>query len=59
MVKAKEDGVVVDDKGKEVARPYTPISSPDTVGKMELLIKKYEVRNRCDMGFFVRPRGFC
>lgn len=54
MIKAKEDGLVVDDAGKEVARPYTPISSPDTVGKIEFLIKKYDVgacsRHLCAAG---------
>jgi cytochrome-b5 reductase len=44
MIKAATEGAVVDDAGKEVARPYTPISSPDTVGKIDFLIKKYDVR---------------
>lgn len=30
-----------DDKGKPVIRPYTPISTPDTQGELDLLIKHY------------------
>lgn len=41
MVQAEGDAVK-DDKGKPVARPYTPISSPYKSGTMQLLIKEYE-----------------
>lgn len=40
VVKAVGDGLK-DDKGKDVIRPYTPITSPDTPGHMDFLIKKY------------------
>lgn len=30
-----------DDKGREVIRPYTPVSSPDAVGELDFLIKEY------------------
>lgn len=43
MVRAAEDGAVVDAKGKDIARPYTPISSASHVGEVVLLIKKYDV----------------
>jgi hypothetical protein len=43
MVKAAEAGAVVDDKGKDIARPYTPTSGVDHVGELVLLIKKYDV----------------
>ncbi|KAL7414530.1 hypothetical protein BDY24DRAFT_385529 [Mrakia frigida] len=42
MVRAPEDGKVVDDSGKDVARPYTPVSSASTVGYLELIVKTYE-----------------
>jgi hypothetical protein len=54
MIKAATEGAVVDDAGKEVARPYTPISSPDTVGKIDFLIKKYDVRRSFPFGAGVR-----
>ncbi|EST08009.1 Oxidoreductase, FAD-binding domain protein [Kalmanozyma brasiliensis GHG001] len=40
VVKAVGDAVK-DDQGKDVIRPYTPITSPDTAGHMDFLIKKY------------------
>ncbi len=40
VVKAVGDGLK-DDKGKDVIRPYTPITSPDTEGHMDFLVKKY------------------
>lgn len=40
VVKAVGDGLK-DDKGKDVIRPYTPITSPDTAGHMDFLVKKY------------------
>lgn len=40
VVKAVGEGLK-DDKGKDVIRPYTPITSPDTPGHMDFLVKKY------------------
>lgn len=40
VVKAVGDGLK-DDKGKDVIRPYTPVTTPDTAGHMDFLIKKY------------------
>ncbi|KAL7414532.1 hypothetical protein BDY24DRAFT_385536 [Mrakia frigida] len=42
MLRAVEDGLIVDAKGKDIARPYTPVSTPDTVGEISFLIKKYD-----------------
>ncbi|CED83089.1 NADH-cytochrome b-5 reductase [Phaffia rhodozyma] len=42
MVKAAENGLIVDEKGNDVARPYTPISRPDLAGEVVLLVKKYD-----------------
>lgn len=42
VVKAAEEGGCVDDKGKPVIRPYTPVTAPNVEGKLELLIKRYE-----------------
>ena len=39
LVRGAED--VLDDKGKPVMRPYTPINTVDTPGKINLLIKHY------------------
>ncbi|WVR04153.1 hypothetical protein IAU60_001152 [Kwoniella sp. DSM 27419] len=36
------DNEVKDDKGKPVIRPYTPISSPEAKGGLELMIKEYK-----------------
>ncbi|PWN52216.1 ferredoxin reductase-like protein [Violaceomyces palustris] len=41
LLKAADDSVK-DKEGKSVIRPYTPTSSPDTAGEIELLVKKYE-----------------
>ncbi|CDU25307.1 related to MCR1-cytochrome-b5 reductase [Sporisorium scitamineum] len=35
------DGGLKDDAGKDVIRPYTPITSPETAGHMDFLVKKY------------------
>ncbi|SJX64026.1 probable NADH-cytochrome b5 reductase 2 [Sporisorium reilianum f. sp. reilianum] len=35
------DGSLKDDAGKDVIRPYTPITSPSTEGHMDFLVKKY------------------
>ena len=42
MCKASKEGECVNDKGKPVIRPYTPVTAPDTEGKLELLIKHYK-----------------
>lgn len=44
IVKSSADAAtpVVDDKGKPVIRPYTPISPPDLEGELTFLIKRYE-----------------
>lgn len=40
LVKGAGEGVK-DKDGKDVIRPYTPVTSPDTQGHLDLLIKKY------------------
>jgi len=42
VCKASKEGECVNDKGKPVIRPYTPVTAPDTEGKLELLIKHYK-----------------
>jgi cytochrome-b5 reductase len=42
VVKASEEGKLVDAKGKPVIRPYTPISPSDAPGELVFLIKKYD-----------------
>ncbi|KAI0776348.1 ferredoxin reductase-like C-terminal NADP-linked domain-containing protein [Trametes elegans] len=44
VVKSAADAAkpLVDDKGKPVIRPYTPISPPDQAGELTFLIKRYE-----------------
>ena len=47
LVRSPEgEGEIVDAKGKPVIRPYTPISSPDTLGEVKLMIKEYKVRRQ-------------
>ncbi|KAE8264698.1 hypothetical protein A4X09_0g6884 [Tilletia walkeri] len=41
VVKAVNDGLK-DSKDKPVIRPYTPITSPETPGHIDFLVKKYE-----------------
>ncbi|KAN0060931.1 NADH-cytochrome b5 reductase [Thecaphora frezii] len=41
VFKAVGDGLK-DENGKDVIRPYTPVSSPDTAGHIDFLIKRYE-----------------
>lgn len=41
VVKAAKEGECLNDKGKPVIRPYTPVTKPDLEGKLELLIKHY------------------
>lgn len=43
LVKASDSKALLDDKGKAVIRPYTPISGPDAKGKLELMVKNYPV----------------
>ena len=42
VVKSSDPNALVDDKGKPVVRPYTPVSPPDLEGELHLLVKKYE-----------------
>ncbi|GAA5910049.1 hypothetical protein JCM8208_000939 [Rhodotorula glutinis] len=42
VCKASKEGECVNDKGKPVIRPYTPVTAPDVEGKLELLIKHYK-----------------
>ncbi|KAJ9109257.1 hypothetical protein QFC21_000586 [Naganishia friedmannii] len=42
LVKSSDSQACVDDKGKPVIRPYTPISPQDQKGTMDLMIKVYE-----------------
>ncbi|GAA6064251.1 hypothetical protein JCM10212_006003 [Sporobolomyces blumeae] len=41
VVKAAKDGEALGKNGKPVVRPYTPVTAPNTEGKLELLIKHY------------------
>lgn len=43
LVKASDAQSCLDDKGKPVIRPYTPISPQSQRGTMELMVKVYEV----------------
>lgn len=40
LLKAAGEGLKGPD-GKEVIRPYTPVSTPDTAGHIDFLIKRY------------------
>ncbi|GHJ85193.1 hypothetical protein NliqN6_1595 [Naganishia liquefaciens] len=42
LVKASDAQSCLDDKGKPVIRPYTPISPQDQRGTMQLMVKVYE-----------------
>ncbi|KAI5451977.1 hypothetical protein NCC49_001276 [Naganishia albida] len=42
LVKASDGQTCLDDKGKPVIRPYTPISPQDQKGSLELMVKVYE-----------------
>lgn len=42
VCKAAKEGECLNDKGKPVIRPYTPVTAPDVEGKLELLIKHYK-----------------
>lgn len=44
VVKAAGEGLK-DKDGKEVIRPYTPVTTPETPGHIDFLIKKYENGN--------------
>ncbi|BGP57293.1 hypothetical protein JCM8202_002870 [Rhodotorula sphaerocarpa] len=41
VVKAAKEGECLNDQGKPVIRPYTPVTAPDVEGKLELLVKHY------------------
>ncbi|GJN92318.1 hypothetical protein Rhopal_005348-T1 [Rhodotorula paludigena] len=41
VTKAAKEGECLNDKGKPVIRPYTPVTAPDVEGKLELLVKHY------------------
>lgn len=42
VCKAAKEGEGLNDKGKPVIRPYTPVTAPDVTDKLELLIKHYK-----------------
>lgn len=42
LLKPVKEGLGLDAKGKPAIRPYTPVSTPDTKGRIEFLIKKYD-----------------
>ncbi|GAA5918680.1 hypothetical protein JCM6882_006213, partial [Rhodosporidiobolus microsporus] len=42
VAKAAKEGEGLNDKGKPIIRPYTPVTAPDVEGKMEYLIKHYK-----------------
>lgn len=43
LVKASDGQTCLDDKGKPVIRPYTPISPQEQKGSLDLMVKVYEV----------------
>lgn len=43
MTKASDPQALLDDKGKPVIRPYTPISQQNEKGNLRLLVKEYPV----------------
>ncbi|KAF9444346.1 ferredoxin reductase-like protein [Macrolepiota fuliginosa MF-IS2] len=45
VVKSSDPEALLNDKGKPIVRPYTPISPPDQPGELTFLIKKYETGN--------------
>ncbi|KAJ8515439.1 hypothetical protein ONZ45_g7137 [Pleurotus djamor] len=45
VVKSSDPNALVNDKGKPIIRPYTPISPPDLKGELTLLVKKYDTGN--------------
>lgn len=53
MVKAVEG--LKDDKGNEIIRPYTPVSSPDKVGEIDFLIKEYPNGNLSKHATHLKP----
>lgn len=42
VCKAAKEGEGLNDKGKPIIRPYTPVTAPDVTDKLELLIKHYQ-----------------
>ena len=45
VVKASDPEALKDPKGNPIVRPYTPISPPDKVGELALMVKKYNDGN--------------
>lgn len=41
VTKSATDGQALAKNGKPAIRPYTPVTSPSTEGKLELLVKNY------------------
>ncbi|GAA6013651.1 hypothetical protein JCM10207_004803 [Rhodosporidiobolus poonsookiae] len=42
VCKAAAEGEGLNDKGKPIIRPYTPVTAPDVEGKLELIVKHYK-----------------
>ena len=49
LTKASDPQALLDDKGKPVIRPYTPISHSDEKGNLRLLVKEYPVSRSCQV----------
>jgi hypothetical protein len=49
LTKASDPQALLDDKGKPVIRPYTPISHSDEKGNLRLLVKEYPVSRSCSV----------
>lgn len=45
VLRATDPEVFKDPTGKPYHRPYTPISTSDTVGEITFLVKRYEAGN--------------
>ncbi|KAG9222289.1 hypothetical protein CCMSSC00406_0006586 [Pleurotus cornucopiae] len=45
VVKSSDPNALVNDQGKPIIRPYTPISPPDLPGELTLMVKKYDTGN--------------
>ncbi|KDN52564.1 putative NADH-cytochrome b5 reductase 2 [Tilletiaria anomala UBC 951] len=56
LLKAAEGAAPLKDKnGKDIIRPYTPVTTPDTQGHIDFLIKKYSNGNMSKYTLDLRP----
>ncbi|KAM0752125.1 ferredoxin reductase-like protein [Meredithblackwellia eburnea MCA 4105] len=55
VIKSATEPHALDKDGKAVIRPYTPVSTPNVVGRLELLIKHYPGGAATDHIFGLKP----